>query len=94
MNLFIIWVIYDHPRDAPEHFVVRRQFVKTGPIDEEVPLALAPFGVMSTDLPRLVIDQGAYFVKTLAEAREVIPSGLILMARDSQDDPAICEVWY
>ncbi len=25
-NLLCIWVVYDHPRDFPEHIVVRRQF--------------------------------------------------------------------
>ncbi len=25
-NLLCVWVVYDHPRDFPDHIVVRRQF--------------------------------------------------------------------
>ena len=29
-NLLCLWVVYDHPRDFPDHIVVRRQFVRSG----------------------------------------------------------------
>jgi len=32
MNELNVWVIYDHPRDYPNHFVVRKQVSRPGVI--------------------------------------------------------------
>lgn len=71
--MFEVWVIYDHPSDHPDHFVVRRQFAGKGEI---------------------VIDQRCWLCNTLAEARQVIPPGLVQFARNPEDDPVIVESWF
>lgn len=46
--MIILYVIYDHPKDQPNHFVVRKWFLKTKP-DHVVPLAPFP-GRVDTSL--------------------------------------------
>lgn len=36
--MITLWVIYDKPKDHPNHFVVRKWFIKQKP-EDEVPLA-------------------------------------------------------
>lgn len=53
-NALAIWVIYDHPKDHPDHWVVRRQFVVDGKVipDDYVRLCT------SVELARKQIPQG------------------------------------
>jgi glutathione S-transferase len=73
-RVLAMFSIYDRPLDFPEHFVVRRWFVRSG--DEEP---------IPDVVPRLAA--------TLTEARELLPLGLAMMARQHGDDPFLVEVW-
>ncbi len=66
------WVVYDHPRDYPHHFVLRRWEVSSsgGRPTKDVFVAL-----------------------TLEAIRDMVPAGLVRLARFQDDDPAIVEVW-
>lgn len=84
-----MWVIYDHPPDYPDVFVVRRQF--TTPIDMcGVSRRMAPDGTVQGDLPNIRVDRGCLVARTLEDARQLIPPGLMRV-----DDPSqfIAEVW-
>ena len=73
-----MWVIYDHPRDYPDNFVVRLWEIKPDGFSEMcVKPSLNNF----------------HLVKTLDEARQLIPVGLHAIPRFANDDPVIVEVW-
>lgn len=85
-----LWVIYEHPSDFPDHFVVRRHFV------------LRPGGIVSPDFawrtirtgnPYVAVDRMASLAPTLDEARALLPPGLFRTDRHPEDDPKIVEVW-
>lgn len=71
------YVVYAHPRDFPQGYVVRRWFIVRGsrePIPEE-----RACGFFHLDKARAWI----------AQARP----GLTCLARYENDDPAVLEVW-
>lgn len=73
-----LFVVYQHPRDYPEFFVVRKfEFVREP----------NPFTAMlrATDEYRL-----SY---TLEGVRSYIPTGMICFGRGQDDDPCIVETW-
>ena len=72
-----LWVIFDHPRDYPNHFVLRRQLV------------IAADGGKS----EIQFDQHAYLFETIQEARAALPDGLVCLGRNYADDPVISETW-
>jgi hypothetical protein len=75
-----MYVIYDHPKDFPAHFVVR-QWKVVGP-DE---VSKEPQVMVARD-PHALTD-------TLEEARSALPEGLYRIPRYQGDDPVITEVW-
>ena len=69
------YAIYDHPKDYPDDFVVRRWRIVPGraePIPEKRPFALT---------------------RSLDEARQAIPPGLVRILPAPNDDPVIVETW-
>jgi hypothetical protein len=69
-----LWVVYKHPRDYPNSWVVRRQWtMDNGQIlAEATPRAVGP---------------------SLEAVRTCIPDWLACLGRETNDDPAIHEVW-
>jgi hypothetical protein len=63
-----IYVVYDHPKDYPDSFVVREWHYNTPTMNVQT----AP---------------------TLAEARQLIPFGLVRLHRSEGDDHTIVETW-
>lgn len=73
----ILFVVYDHPRDYPDRWVVRKQIVKFGEFDATV----------THDRVPVVVSE------TLDEARQSIPIEANNIGRMPGDDPVIYEVW-
>jgi len=76
-NRLYMYVVYRHPRDYPNSYVVRRWWISphsSGPECDPLPLAVAPS------------------LNAIYEAR-VIPVGSVKQERHVLDDPAIYEVW-
>ena len=65
------WIVYDHPADCPDHFVVRRWHITTSGL----------------------VPGPGWPVDALADARELVPPGLVCIPRHPDDDPAIVEMW-
>jgi hypothetical protein len=91
-DVLVIWVIYDHPCDYPDHFVVRRHFVLAHP-SQVIPRDVAPHGTAPGSNPRIWLDRGAAIVPTLEAARAVVPPGLSWFPRHPSDDPCVAETW-
>jgi hypothetical protein len=84
-----LYVVYKHPRDHPGQYVVRRWAWERGS-DESAALrgtAHALPGYYGGDFAPLAV------TRTLAEARRALPTGLVNIGRDVNDDPVIAEVW-
>lgn len=78
-NTVSVWVIYDHPRDHPDYFVVRPWDVIDG---KSVP-RIAGSGLPVCGLFRKIDDARAYCEQF----------GLTLLARSPDDDPVVVETW-
>jgi hypothetical protein len=52
-RLLTLWVVYDHPRDFPDHVVVRRQFVMQS---STTPITSADIGGVYDDLDQARAD--------------------------------------
>jgi hypothetical protein len=76
-ELLAYFVIYRHPADYPEGYVVRRWTL------EKRPPRLDPEEVPGQAWP----------VATLEAARALVPEGLARFTRAPNDDPAILETW-
>lgn len=72
------WVIYDHPRDDPDHYVVRRWEIMAQPGNAEM-LPRESTAVQTLEEARQVIQDQA--------------PGSVCLTRAEQDDPTIVEVW-
>jgi hypothetical protein len=79
-NALAMFVVYDHPIDYPEYWVVRRWIV--APSDDDG----RPVREVMDVVPRLAL--------SLAEARALVPRGLYRQARLEGDDPFIAETWF
>lgn len=82
MSHLTLFTIYDHPKDYPNSWVVRRSYVpppgEDGDGDGFEPIHdLHPWSLKAT----------------LDEARDSIPPGLAVVDRHPGDDPVIKEVW-
>lgn len=75
--IMTIWVIYDHPKDFPDKFVLRPHFVVS---DGE-------------DGAREMPSWQEWIGDTLDEVRKRVPWGLACFPRDEGDDPRIVESW-
>lgn len=87
-NALQLFVIFAHPLDFPNHYVVRRQFgvrwvegMPGTPPDPD-----DPEPVVQDVMPRLAI--------SLAEARSFVPMGLYRQPRQEGEDPFIVECWF
>lgn len=97
--LCTLWVIYDHPRDFPEWFVVRRQFIKRGATDTHWVRRPRPSHHAGSTV--VVLDRYAILSETLIEARAAVQDGAramgcapaVFIGREPNDDPRIVEVW-
>lgn len=90
--LLVFWVIYDHPRDFPDHFVLRRQFVKAHAF-QAIPRELAPYGTVVGSDHLIAVDRAARIADSLDAARAMLPQGLRRFPRHPTDVPCIVEVW-
>lgn len=78
-NIVSVYVIYDHPRDQPDYFVVRPWDVVNG---QSVP-RVAASGLPVCGLFRELGDARAYCEQF----------GLTVLARSPGDDPTVVETW-
>lgn len=76
----VLYVVFDHPLDFPNNFVVRQQIVRRDP-------NAAP------GEPPPVIMGDVWIGPTLEMVRALIPPDKVRMDRSPGDDPKICEVW-
>ncbi len=82
-DAFPLWVVYDHPRDYPDHIVVRRQWAYSW---------IWPGG--DHRVPVLFYDPEARLLPSIGVARGWLRSmGLTCLTRDGGDDPVIVETW-
>lgn len=80
----LLYVIYDHPKDFPNHWVVRRW-------TSYLPVSLGP-GV--TLLGKKAKPEPLCFPAcSLEEARKVVPKGAVQVPKEDHDDPCIAEIW-
>jgi len=90
---FVLWVIYCRPKDHPEHYVLRRQFVRSS-AEVAIPVELAPHGVLESSAdPLILIDRAALLFPSLEATRSALPPGLHRLNRAPGDDPVIVETW-
>lgn len=73
------WVVYDHPKDHPDKWVLRRWRVLGGSVPEGV--------------ERIQADGEAILGDSLDDVRKHIPEGSLNLGRFPGDDPVIHEVW-
>lgn len=83
-----IFVIYKHPRDYPNGYVVRRSVIGG---DRKCETCASGQPHVNTRCANA--DVVAQYADSLGGARALIPMGKIGMPRQPDDDPAIAEVW-
>lgn len=87
-----LWVIYDHPRDFPDLWVLRPQFSarRKRPGDN-----FSQFGRITEDYGKavVVISPLAWFAPDIGELHAILPPGCFQIGRNPGDDPAIAEIW-
>lgn len=71
------WVVYDHPTDYPDCYVLRKQMSVFVP----------------GELPFETKDAACRVSDSLDELRAFVPKGAINLGRHQDDDPVIIEVW-
>lgn len=71
------FVIYDHPTDEPDGYVIRQWIIRRQPPGQ----AIKPIRGMAL--------KGA----TLEAVRQAVPPDKVCIGRMPQDDPMIVEVW-
>lgn len=73
-----MWVVYDHPRDYPDHYVARQFLIRTGTKTASV---VATASIVQSDsleiIREMMLDQ----------------MGKVNIGRYEDDDPYIVEVW-
>jgi hypothetical protein len=81
------WVIFDHPRDHPDGFVLRPQFCVMNAIENP-----GRYGTVTEHFGRAltIASKRAWLCKTLAEARALVPPGCV---RFADPNPVIAESW-
>lgn len=82
-KVLTLYVIYDHPLDYPDKWVVRPQIVLRRP----------GTGGSEVSAQEVVEFGRAMGADSLEEARLLIPPGLANIGRMANDDPKIHEVW-
>lgn len=87
-----IWAIHDHPRDFPDHIVIRRQFLRLRG-RTVVTWDAAPPGTILTRDRYLAIERSCRLADTLEGARALLPPGSVKMEIVPADPPTIVEVW-
>lgn len=86
------WVIYDHPRDFPDGYVLRPQF---SALWFE---GIERFGVIAeiVDGPKkavVIASPIAWYSGDPEQLRSILPAGVVLLGRMPGDDAKILEVW-
>lgn len=76
--LLVMFVIYDHPTDFPNNFVVRRWHLQMSEDGRRIS----------------VPSDECQLAESLSAARNLIPSKLTCIPRFDQDDSKIVEVWF
>jgi hypothetical protein len=79
----VMWVITKRPRDFPDQYVVRAQWMFCGP---KAPTGERPGGTLYQDSRCQLAD-------TIEQARKLMPPNLYRMPPNPEDDPVIAEVW-
>ncbi len=69
------YVIYKYPKDYPDHYVVRMFTMQS---DGSV--------LLSNEF-----EDSFHLTETLTQARDYVPSGLVCVPADKNDDPVIVE---
>ena len=78
MDELSMWVVYDHPKDFPEHYVARQWLVRMG--EKAAQIEATASVVQSDDLE---------FLREVM----LVDMGKINIGRYDDDDPKIVEVW-
>jgi hypothetical protein len=84
-----LWVIYDHPKDYPDGYVLRPQF-SVRKFD-----GMERFGRITEDLGEAVVIVSPYAWRTpsLDELHEIMPDTAQRIPTSPGDDSAILEIW-
>jgi hypothetical protein len=86
------WVVYAHPRDYADKYVLRRWDLRR--ISGEPPHGRGPVrGDPDSEEPVMVPTDEMALATTLEEIRKQVPPGLFRLRRFADDDPCIVEVW-
>lgn len=78
MQSIIYYVVYDHPRDFPDKWVIRRHAHVFHP---------------SFDKPRLMIEAFGFSADTREAIEQMVPAHATHIGRMPGDDPKIADVW-
>lgn len=87
-NTLEMFVIYAHPSDYPNGFVVRRSVIGG---DRKCPTCAADQPHVNDRCP--LFDMVAQYAPTLEAARALVPPFKTLVPPFPGEDPAIAEVW-
>ena len=80
MDELSMWVVYDHPKDFPEHYVARQWLVRMGAKTASVE---ATANVLYSESLEAVRDMVMF----------TAGAGRVNIGRYDDDDPKIVEVW-
>jgi hypothetical protein len=89
-HFLTVWVIFDHPDDAPHAFVLRPQFVchrDPGNIN---------FGIRTEEPSKwteIIVSRLAWYSDDSDKLRSILPPGLVRMPRNILDPPELMETW-
>lgn len=89
-HFMTIWCILDHPRDVPDAFVLRPQFV-CKPHPDNLKWGLR--SEKTSDISEVIASGASWQAATIKELREMLPPGLHRMPRQERDPPYLVEVW-
>lgn len=87
------WVIYDHPKDFPDSFVLRPQFSCMATPDVERYGVVTERVGSSTAAAVTVASHRLWVAPTLAGAQALVPPGCYHYGRQPGDDAKIADVW-
>lgn len=87
------WLIFDHPRDQPDAFVLRPQFSAREFSGSEAFGRTIERVVSKTATSVVIVSHHAWRADTPDALRAILPHGCIRVGPMAGDDPKILEVW-